>query len=313
MFYPSRHRRPVRPRPFEVQPRDRAVLAAIAHHRYLLAEHLHALVFAGSSLRRTQARLRGLWEHGFVDRIHVPLQRDGRTVLSPPLYCLATKGAKLVGGDINVAWRSLPHTPKQNTLGFATLLHHMVATDVLVAAECCSSSAAPVTTVRETTLRQALADARKRGRWKGSALVPDGAIVIGGQSPQAGVYYLEVVRAGVKSGNQLLRRKLELYVRLQHQRYFATAFGHDHVRAVLILTTSPERAERFRQLAARLPYGQRLFWFGAYTPSGAGTLKPAIDPRATAEKEWTTTDHRAVALLNSQWHGFSLTNSSALS
>ena len=110
-------------------------------------------------------------------------------------------------------------------------------------------------------------------------------------------FYLEVVRAGVRSGNRKLADKLALYARLHHCGYFATVFGHERIRAVLILTTSPERAEHFRQLAAELPHGRSLFWFGAYQPPPPGRLLPVITATHLRSPMWRTTAGEAISLI----------------
>lgn len=315
MSYPSRHLRPAAPRPFALQPRDRHLLQSIYRHRYLLAEHIQRLHFANCSLRVAQQRLRRLWEHHYLDRLQVPLQHNAGVNLSPPLYCLARLGAQLVGHDIDVAWHRIPHTPRTNASGYSPLLHNLIATDLLVAAECSNTESWRIVTLRETSLRRQLAIARQQRRWTGVALVPDAALMFprgnNGQvltrdntdpllcrhNTSPVTYYLEVVRAGVRSGNQHLARKLALYADLHHRGFFRTVFGHEHVRAVLFLTTSPERAEHFRQLAVRLPHGRNLFWFGAYQPPPPGRLVPVPMSELVRSPVWRSANGETLCLI----------------
>ncbi|MGH7437663.1 MAG: replication-relaxation family protein [Polyangiaceae bacterium] len=94
----SRYRRPARPGArLQLQGRDVEILRAARRHRFVQAEHLHALLFDGRTLRVTQARLRKLWEHRLLDRAFVPFSLDGErqppSVASTPTYSLAPRGA----------------------------------------------------------------------------------------------------------------------------------------------------------------------------------------------------------------------------
>lgn len=308
MSYPSRHIRPEMPRPFALQPRDRQLLQSVYRHRYLLAEHVHRLHFSDCTLRVAQQRLRRLWEHGYLNRLQVPLQHNAGVNMSPPLYCLARLGAQVVGSDIGIAWHRIPHTPKTNSRGYATLLHNLVATDLLVAAECSNTESQTIVTVRETTLRRQLAIARRERRWNGPALVPDAALMfprgnnglllsrdntdplLCRHNTRPVTFYLEVVRAGVRNGNQQLAKKFAVYAKLHYSGFFQIVFGHEHIRAVLFLTTSPERAEHFRQLAAGLPYGRNLFWFGTYQPPPPGRLATVLTLDQLRSAMWRNVD-----------------------
>ena len=295
--YPSRHHRPSSPPPLVLQPRDRQLLQSVYRHRYLLAEHVRQLHFPKASLRVAQQRLRRLWEHCYLDRLFLPLSGNGRVTLSPPLYSLAIEGARVVGADLNIPPAHIPHTPRQNARGYATLLHHLVATDLLVAAECCNTENLRVVTMRETAMRQALVAARQSGRWRASAIIPDGALTLFPRGNVGGMtFYVEVVRASVKCGNALMAKKFCDYANLHHRGYFQTVFGHNRVRAILILTTSPKRAEHFRQMAAKLPYGRNLFWFGAYQPPRSGRLAVVPMWDHVRGREWQAVDKRSFSL-----------------
>jgi hypothetical protein len=74
----SRYRRPDTPqRRVVLQERDYAVIAAVTDYRVLLTRHLRTICFPATSLRQVQARLRLLWEHGFLNRYFKPVLFNG--------------------------------------------------------------------------------------------------------------------------------------------------------------------------------------------------------------------------------------------
>lgn len=265
--------RPKRPRPIIIQARDRAVLAEVFRHRYLTAEHLRALVFSQATLRAVNRRLRALWEHRFLAREWLPfvLGRPGtRARRARPLYCLDRRGAALIRDELGLAPGDVPKTRAENARGFATLKHHLVATDFLVSLTVATRKGplALVEIEREEELRSRAG--RLPGR--GPSVMSDGAVTLRYGDGRVMTFHLEVVRAATRSGNASIKEKLERYVAFHHQGGFRRVFGHERVRAVLFATTTPERAEHFRALAATLRHGQRLFWFGAYPRDKRGTV-----------------------------------------
>ncbi len=67
----------------------------------------------------------------------------------------------------------------------------------------------------------------------------------------AATFHLELVRAGTKGGNSFFIGKLEKYVRLYRQGFFARVLGHHRLRAVL--TENHPSISRFFALWIRLP------------------------------------------------------------
>lgn len=271
-MYPSRYLRPATPRPMHLEPRDREILRAVHRHRYLTSDHVQALVFPGVSRRRAQARLRLLFEHRYLDRFYLPLVLADVGVSSRrpsrPLYCLARRGAEVVAADQRLPLGDIPHTPRQNAAGYATLVHHLIATDFLVAVEAAVRRGGEVELVavrRESELRRDIAAWQRAHGSLGRFVVSDGALTL--RYPATGAewsFHLEVVRANVPGGNKTLLAKLAKYAELNRERFFERVFGQGIVRAVLVATTSPERAEGLRARAAALPYARGLFWFGSF-------------------------------------------------
>lgn len=252
-------------------PRDRQVIAAVYQHRYLTAHHIHALLFASMNASVSRVRLRKLWQNRYLDRLYFPVRLDGtRECLrnaASPLYCLARLGAEVVAADADLNVDEIPHTPVQNAEGFATLQHHLVATDLLVALQGACGSRADVQLLsveREHALWATVHERRATQKLR-EYIVPDSAFTLRiPELPRPWTFYVEIVRADVRSGNKSLLTKMRRYVALLRAGLFKKVYGHETLRAVLFCTTTATRAEHFRQLAAQLPHGKNLFWFCAY-------------------------------------------------
>ncbi len=296
MPHPARYVRPKRPsRGVVLQERDLAVLEAVRRYRALRAEHLAALV--GPVGRRVlQARLRLLWEHRLLERRYLPATWGG---VSPPvaslspLYLSTPRGARRLSEA-----RGSPHREERlEPPSVFTLAHDLAATDFLVALE--AAARATDVSVRaepEHSLRRRLAETAARPGDGKNFIVPDGAAAISPGSSEPATIHLEIVRAGTRSGNASLVRKLLRYGELLRDGFFLRAYGHARIRAVLIATTSERRAETFRELAqAQLPRSaQWLFWFGAFHDLGAS--RATFRPETVLAALWKRTDGRDAAL-----------------
>ena len=301
----SRYQRPASPTTsLALTARDRRVLRAVYDHRYLTTEHLRLLVFPGISRRVVQARLRKLWEHRYLDRRFVPVVvGDSRHPGRPrgePLYCLDGAGAIELSAELGIDSSQIPHTPARNAHGFATLEHHLVVTDLIVAisAACRDDPRVRLASFeRETRLRFLIYQWR-RTNGSGAAIVPDGAFTLEYDGGPRSTFYVEVVRAGVKGGNGTLGTKLRRYAELVRSGFFREAYGHGHVRAVLFVTTTPRRSEALRQVASHVRHGRQLFWFGAIaeTAEAPSTLTPAT----ILTKTWTTVDDRETSFISGE-------------
>jgi len=292
---PSRYVRPDKPVRMALTPRDEKILWAVNQHRYLSCEHIRQLFFPGESEKPSQSRLRKLWANHFLDRYYRPWAYDGTKKscwgASTPFYTLAEQGAEVIWDSSTLDWDEIPKTPQQNAMGFHTLQHHLAVTDLLVAVEAACKGTPDIDVGgvdRESVLQSAAAKSGKNkpGEW----IVSDGAFTL--NYPTLGVtwtYHIELVRASVRGGNKTLVEKMRRYARLHHQGYFEKMFGHKTVRAVLIATTTEGRALGFRDLAAKLPHGKGLFWFGTYQQNNADGL-----PITTFNPD---------TVLNSVWHG----------
>lgn len=278
--------------------RDLDILRSAHAHRFIRTDHFKELHFARSTIRSAQMRLRKLWHHGYLDRVYLASVIDG-TRRPPrgagiPIYTLGAKGAAALHeeGPAKAAAREVASP--------WTIQHHLIVTDFLVALDVATRDRADlrlVEAVHEWDLWRRLAD-RHVPATEGLRLVPDGAVTL--VRPDGGTretYYLEVVRADVKAGNRTLWEKMVRYAELNHRGAFKELYGHERVRAVLIATTSSERAEHLRSLARALPYGRKLFAFAAYEERDAeGRVVPSLTPARVLSFAWTTVDGATMTL-----------------
>jgi hypothetical protein len=294
----SRYLRPVVRPDIQLQERDLEVLGVLATYRWCTIEHIHPLAFDGISLRIVQRRLRRLWAAGYIDRIYFSVRlEDGRPVdprATRPVYALTALGSDILREQRGE--RSMPPTNKPST--YLALAHHLIVTDVLVALAVSLEKQERLRLIRierEDEMRRKALAWRNEHASASVSIVPDGAITLEELGKGPVTFYLEIIRASVRGGNKELVAKLNRYARLHYERFFENVYGHRRVRAVLLATTSTDRAENFRVLAASaLKHGRGLFWFGAYD-------------RLTAEnilrEPWRTVDDRVRLILPPQQAG----------
>jgi len=294
----SRFVRPTVPPGMTLTARDRAILTALRENRYMTTEQVHQLIFRGTHVRAAQARLRKLWAHRYLERHDLPIRfHDGRP-LAParrgPVYTLGRAGVRIVaagtGEDPGQIERTLPRRPIPH------LRHDLIVVGLSVALRVACRERADIelrSLEPESALRRSAVTSRqKNGRRISRYPVPDLAITLGHRpSGRTLTFYAEVVRADVRGGNKNLRQKLIAYRDLNRRGFFRAVYGHERLRAVLILTTSEKRAENFRRLAATLPDGRRLYWFGAYQrPSEGGPEERTLLPETILGTRWTDTN-----------------------
>ena len=246
-------------------------------------------------MNAVRVRLRKLWSNKYLDRYYFPVMWTGGKKSQPEkgraLYSLAKRGAETLADHFGYEPGEIPCTPQDNAVGFAYLKHNLITTDLLISLETACrkrDDVELVKTERETGLRQAVGIARASGEYKGACAVSDGAFTLkyrGSEKPWT--FHLEVVRAGVKNGNKTLLKKMNQYVRLHREGYFKSMFCHETVRAILIATTSEERAVNFQKMASQLPQGKGLFWFGVYKKQATeGVPLTVFTPETIFDKIW---------------------------
>ena len=279
----SRHHRPEQPAPVQLTTRDKNVLRAVYRHRFLTADQLHGLCFAGAGLRVCQARLRQLWAGSCLDRSYLPPEtlgvRDRWSGVA--LYSLALRGAGLLADDSNVDIDDIPHTPAQHRCSLDRMRHNLAATAFAVALELEAVrrgwTAMPT---REDELRARLWSLRQKRKLP-PALVPDGAVTLSGpawQLPQT--ILVEVARAGAKAGNNSIRRKVQRYVAALRSGQLRDLYGFAWIRAIVYLTPTVRRAANLARLVRDVAGADRTFRFGVceLPPGQSLALQPFLAP-----------------------------------
>lgn len=271
----SRHKRLEQPKHFQLTTRDIDVLNSVYQHRFLTSAHIHTLHFAPSSLRVAQVRLKYMWGAGLLDRLYLPPEmpavRDRYT--EQPLYNLSGRGAMHLSDKIGIPISEIPHTPRQNWHGFTRLRHNLVFTDMAVAFQAFVKWHPDWNA--ETTREEKMAPLVPQWHDRKGAILPDGAITlkhIGFAMPQTLLF--EVVRAGARSGNKTIGRKMRRYCAALKSGFFREIYGFDWVRNVIFLTPTIARAKNLAALARDIPGGERLFRFGAYETRDNNLVAP---------------------------------------
>lgn len=272
---PSRYARGDVPIPVILQKRDERILATIYRHRFVRVDHVQSLYFPNASMRAARERLRKLWIARLLDREFLQLVVSPNNVsrdayAGSAVYCLARRGAELVASRLGCGIQRIPHTRASNRIGFATLRHHLVATDLFVALEAAfqrQGQDGNCVVERESELKVRLSEHQRKTKGAQQAIIPDGAFALSstGLEDAKTTFYFEVVRSDPRGGGEAFIRKMRRYVELNRQGFFWETWLHHHVRAVIILLPTETRAENLRQLAARkLVHGRNFFWFGSY-------------------------------------------------
>lgn len=287
-----------------LQPRDIALFQSLYTHRYLSATHIQMLHFPRRTIRVVQARLCKLVHAGYLFRTRTVREDWGRPGGSPPmmyLYALAAPAADIVADALMCRRANIPHTPLQAAKGFATLQHHLVVTDFLVALSARLSGNTTATTEepsrgvvldsveREHLLRHKLGAYAVHHEVTRPWLIPDGAFSLklnGASTPTT--FYIEVVRSLPVGGRRAFYDKLTRYITALRQGVLQRIWQHDQVAAVLIMTPNQVRATRLRAQAEGLPSCRSRFWFAPYLSADHnGQVGSAFTTQAMLDHIWT--------------------------
>ena len=291
-----------------LQPRDDAVFDSLYRYRYLTSEHLRWLHFYRSSARVVQSRLRRLWSNHYIERVYLPyiLVADNTppSRLRYPIYALALNGAQRVADRLQIPIESIPHSAARHERRLGTMEHDLIANSLLAAADVAATQCTrrvKAIVEPEHVLKSKL-NINTPGRLTPrGGLLSDGAFTL--EDPTTSerrTFHVEVVRAGVRGGNQTLLDKLKKYVLYNRNGYFQDVYGHSRVRGVLVVFPSAGRAETImRQLDTRRVDSQ-LLWFSHYSDDAeTARWKSRLTPDNLFDEPWRTTDGGTVTIRSS--------------
>lgn len=230
-----------------LQPRDLTVLTQLSRFGCLTSHQIHQLVFPRAAPQVCRRRLRCLSTLGLVAHYRLP-----RSLVALPtshaVYVLTAAGARRVTPHIRV-----------RPIALGTLLHDVGTNNVLL--KLAADLGASITP--EPMLRRALARARREGQVPAQMCVPDGVLEL-----PSGAVYLEFMRTAPRGGLTSAIAKCQRYVHFARAGVFRRVYGHERVRAVLMLTPQPGRTAQLLARATTLGRGTGLFLFGTTTTAG---------------------------------------------
>src|SRR5256885_512518 len=128
-----RFRRVSEPPAFQLTDGDVAIVRLLARHRFLRSTHIAVLV--GRSLDRTNERLRGLFDTGYVDRprAHLDYYPTGSARM---VYGLAARGARLLIERDGMDFANVEWSRKNRRAGRPFIDHQLEIMDFYVALQC---------------------------------------------------------------------------------------------------------------------------------------------------------------------------------
>src|SRR6266700_6001265 len=148
--------------PIRLTERDHEILRHVRRHRFLLSDHVQALV--PGSRQQILRRLQRLFHHGYLDRPRSQLEYFHQGGSKSIVYGLDRKGAKLLAGESTPRrpWCDSKHPIQPAKQVY--LQHSLLVSTLMVALENSSARSGAVRLVREEELA-ASANLREPFRW----------------------------------------------------------------------------------------------------------------------------------------------------
>ncbi|MFY0609964.1 MAG: replication-relaxation family protein [Hyphomicrobiaceae bacterium] len=281
-IYRPRRKRSGKPPPFQLTDRDLEILRAVARYRFLDSGHIRLLI--DGSERNLANRLKGLFEHAYLDRpeCQYDFYRPGGGS-SLTVYALSDKGARVLAHHDalefgpRVSWAH-----KNRKVGRPFLEHTLAISDfaVVLSAAVATNPVVELTDGQELVSRlpATTRDAAKPFRlsvpvyFKSArhtiGLEPDYVFSLGFPTAGRRAYFLVEIDRGtmpVERSDILqssILRKFLTYGAAWQSKLHSQKFGWRNFR-VLIVTGNAERAENMQEVLKRQTGGKGspLFWF----------------------------------------------------
>ena len=251
-----RDRRVPNPKRMQLTERDIEIVQAVHQHRVLTQEHIQLLFFGPRNKSGAQRRLERLYDHGFLERLLLPVTA-GR---SPTLYILDRKGADLLRAERGYDTLAWYHSSRDLKTDF--LEHTMAINDVMVAVTlACRARDYELETWQTESQLKANYDRvtlqTASGRREEVPIVPDSffCIVAHGRRYPC---FLEVDRGTMTLGR--FKRKVQGYVAYHRTGGYERRYGLQSLR-VLTVTVGEKRLVNLKE-ATEQAGGREWFWFG---------------------------------------------------
>jgi len=259
-------------------PRDEALLTALFLNRTMTRGQIQALFF--SSVPRCNARLRQLYDWGYLSRAYLPtapfgsqaLYSVGKSALPLIARYLDQTGIRADEADVSAQCRRPALSLLEHTLAIgdayiavqkATALRPQIQMDYWLPERFCR---------HEYEVRRADGSAGpSTSRWRKEVFQPDAFLRLTcGDTSAARNFFLEVDRGHTNS--RQFAGKLRTHAHFLGSGLFADVFGWTDFHT-LVVTTGQKRLDNLRALAER--EGSGLFWFTTFEAvDQSGILAP---------------------------------------
>ena len=280
--YRPRRKRSDNPPPFQLTERDLEILRAIARYRFLDSVQIRR--FIDGSVKNLANRLKGLFEHAYLDRpdCQYDFYRPGGGS-SPTVYALGDKGARILAHhDQMVRGPRVSWAHKNRKVGRPFLEHTLAISDfavdltVAVAANpdiaLCEGpellARLPATTRQAPRPYRLSVPVVFQSARQTIGIEPDYVFSLGFPARGRRAYFLveidrgtmPVERSDILQSSML--RKFLAYGAVWRSKRHTEAFGWRNFR-VLVVTNTAERVQNMREVLMRHAGGNSspLFWF----------------------------------------------------
>ncbi len=295
--YRPRRKRSGNPPPFQLTDRDLDILRAVARYRFLHSSHIRQLI-EGSD-KNIANRLKGLFEHAYLDRpeCQYDFYRPGGGS-SLAVYALSDKGARILSHHDRLEYGARVSWAHKNRKVGRPFLEHTLAISDFAVGLSVAVAANPVVDLCDGPALLARLPATQRDAAKPYRLSvpvifkstrqtigiePDYAYSLGFPAAGRRAYFLveidrgtmPVERSDITQSSML--RKFLAYGAVWRSKLHTSAFGWRNFR-VLVVTNSAERAQNMHDTLHKLTGGKGspLFWFAdRHALMGDDTLEHA--------------------------------------
>jgi hypothetical protein len=224
-----------------LQPRDVAILKFIYEYGLLSGKQIQQLLRFGCATRRN-ARLRPLFDHGYVDRFFLPTLNGNAKIL----YVLGPKGALVIaetlGLDVQVVKRRIRQMRETKEM---FLLHRLQANQTRL------------------TLSSAMdqSSGMRMDLWRGEPELPEVRLIPDGYCQyryrdQLWSFFLELDRS--TESHRRIQAKVEAYLRFGLSGLYQRHFGLKFFR-VLLVALNEKRLLNLKRLIEKTT--DKIFWF----------------------------------------------------
>ena len=245
----------------QLEPRDERLLCDLFLNRAMSRGQIQSLYFG--SVVRSNARLRQLFDHGFVARYYLPAAPFG----AQAVYSLGKAALSFIAGKLEMDLGTVRrHYARSKTPTF--IEHTLAIVDVRIALESAAKQHKsveveqwlPEMLCRHEFEIRATAGNFHQKKWQKTTFKPDAFVRIrSGSSDTFSNYFVEV-DLGHTSSRQFIGKLIS------HQQYldsglFREVYGSDDFHT-LVITTSEKRLSNLVSLVAE--HKSQLFWFATF-------------------------------------------------